>query len=105
MQRFVLVVKFTLHPDAADRFMPLIVANAEASLRLEPGCRQFDVTRSREDPNLVLLYEVYDDDAAFDVHRNMDHVKAFFEEAGAMIAGREMIVLDRLFDGTKKLVS
>jgi len=101
MRNFVLVVRFTLHPGAADRFMPLIIANATESIRLEPGCLQFDVAQSPEDSSLFLLYEVYEDAAAFAVHREMDHVKAFFKEADAMIADRTMYVLDRIVDGAR----
>jgi quinol monooxygenase YgiN len=36
----------------------------------EPGTLQFEVLAPREDDTKVLLYEVYRDDAAFDVHFN-----------------------------------
>ena len=54
----------------------LLLMNAEAS-RAEPGCRGFLVHRSLEDPRAFLLYEEYDDEAAFDVHRETEHFKKY----------------------------
>jgi quinol monooxygenase YgiN len=34
----------------------------------EPGCVQYIVNRSVEDPRRFLLYEQYDDEAAFNAH-------------------------------------
>ena len=34
----------------------------------EPGCRRFDVVEPQGEPDRVLLYEIYDDEAAFDAH-------------------------------------
>ncbi len=89
MGKFVLTVEFTLHPGKVDEFMPLIAKNARESVEREPGCRQFDVVHVAAEPERVLLYEVYDDLAAFDAHREMEHVKAFFRVADPLIAARK----------------
>jgi quinol monooxygenase YgiN len=101
MKNFVLIVEFTLHPGSAEGFMPLISANARESVATEPGCRQFDVVAVQGEPDRVLLYEVYDDVAAFDAHRDLPHVKAFFRDADAMIAERKMTRFDRIVDAAK----
>ncbi len=36
--------------------------------RAEPGCRLFTVNRAVDDPRKFLLYEQFDDRAAFDAH-------------------------------------
>ena len=41
--------------------------------RLEPGCRKFFVSRSRDDSDHFFLYEEYDDEAAFDTHTRTPH--------------------------------
>lgn len=93
---FVLVVEFTLQPDAFERFAPLIAENARKSVALEPGCLQFDVARALEAPDRILLYEVYADEAAFNAHSKMPHVAEFFSAAGDMIAERKVTRLERL---------
>jgi (4S)-4-hydroxy-5-phosphonooxypentane-2,3-dione isomerase len=70
---FVLVVSIRVKPGKDRQFLAAIEANAAASLRDEPGCRRFDVLRDNADPRHYLLYELYDDEAAFQAHRNMPH--------------------------------
>ncbi|MDP3221603.1 MAG: putative quinol monooxygenase [Rubrivivax sp.] len=69
----VVVVKFHIHPAHVQAFRQAIVANATQSLATEPGCRQFDVCCDPADPTLVFLYEVYDDESAFQVHLQSAH--------------------------------
>ena len=62
-------VEFTVRPGAFGPFHELVTANAAASLRDEPGCRQFDVLVPDDGAGHdVALYEIYDDAAAFDAH-------------------------------------
>lgn len=69
----VITVEFRITPHRVGEFEAAIVANARESLRTEPGCRQFDVCRDRNDPNLFFLYELYDDEAAFAAHLQAPH--------------------------------
>jgi quinol monooxygenase YgiN len=41
----------------------------------EPGCLQFTVHRSLDDPSTFFLYEQYESEAAFDAHAASDHVR------------------------------
>lgn len=43
--------------------------------REEPGCQEFTVLRSNDEPRTYLLYEVYDDEASFLAHRETEHFK------------------------------
>jgi len=63
------VVEFQLQEGTRSQFRRLIDANADASVRSEPECLQFDVLEPEDDSNRVLLYEIYSHEAAFDVHR------------------------------------
>jgi len=93
---FVIVAEFEVRPDAIDAFLEAAVADASASLANEPGCRQFDVTRSADAPNRVLLYEVYDSEAAFDAHRAMPHLKAFRDRIEPLVVSRQVRRLTRV---------
>jgi quinol monooxygenase YgiN len=74
---FVITVEFQIKPAHRESFMREMAANAIASVEREPGCRQFDVCVSGDDPNKVFLYEIYDDRAAFDAHKQMPHFLSF----------------------------
>ena len=87
---FVVTVTFTIAQDQAAAFMPLMVENARASLDGEPGCRRFDVCQDPERPDVVFLYEVYDDAAAFDAHLSMAHYQEFSAATEAMVVGKDV---------------
>ena len=86
VDRFVLIVEFQVKPECRAEFDRAIAVNAQASVRDEPGCRQFDVLRSLEDPNRVVLYEVYDDEAAFrEDHMKRSHTQKFLGLAKELV--------------------
>ena len=73
-RRLVILVEFELHPGKEPEFRRLVLENAAASLRDEPGCRQFDVLTPEAGPgDRIVLYEIYDDAAAFDAHLATPH--------------------------------
>lgn len=100
MVGFVVVVDFRLRPGMAERFRALIVENARASVRDEPGCRQFDVVIPRGDPDRVVLYEIYDDRPAFDAHVATPHYASFDRESAPLVASKSVILGDLAFAGT-----
>jgi quinol monooxygenase YgiN len=87
---FAIIVKFTLKPGMADAFRPLILENAVASVRDELTCHQFQVLNYEENSEIIFLYEVYEDAAALEAHRETPHFKKFIESANEMIAEREI---------------
>ena len=72
-------------PGRRDQLLPLLMAHRARCLKDEPGTLQFEVLAPREDDTKVLLYEVYKDDAAFDVHWNGASIKRAREESAGMI--------------------
>jgi autoinducer 2-degrading protein len=79
---FALVVSLRVKPNKERQFRTAIEANAAASQREEPGCRRFDVVRDNADPHHYLLYELYDDAAAFQAHKDTAHY-ALWRQAAA----------------------
>lgn len=78
MGEFAIWVVFELEPNAFNAFRDLVVENARASLRDEPGCQRFDVLIPKGDPrDRVALYEIYDDEAAFETHLEAPHFQRF----------------------------
>lgn len=54
---YCIFIKTRLRPGCAEAFIDAIQVNAAASVSTEPGCLVFDVSRDRQDPDLVYLYE------------------------------------------------
>ena len=88
---FVLQVNIRIKPENVDAFMQKLQANAAAA-RKEPGCRQFDVLVDPQDKTRVMLYEVYDDEKAFEVHQQGAAFKAYIAEAVPLLASRERTI-------------
>jgi len=95
----VIYVDFTVKQGAVERFRELILANARDSLRDEPGCRRFDVLVSAEEPRRIVLYEIYEDAAAFDFHITTPHYKVFAAAAEGLLETRSVQRLNFLDDG------
>jgi len=56
-----------------------VLALHHAATVAEPGCRAFVVNRSQDDGDRFVLYEQYDDEAAFRAHRESPHFKRYIE--------------------------
>lgn len=85
---YVVTVDFGTAPENFDRFKQIMDENAKASVTNEPGCREFNVFEDPKVPNHLFLFEVYDDDAAFQQHVNSAHFKHFKEVSDPIITSR-----------------
>lgn len=81
MARFTVVATYEIAPDKIDAFLPHLQAHRDRCLMDEPGTLQFDILRP--DKNLM-LYEVYESEAAFEAHRNGASVARFRQETDAI---------------------
>jgi len=91
---FVLSVQIRIKPENVDSWMKRALENA-AGARREPGCRQFEVLVDPADRTKVMLFEVYDDDQAFEAHQQTPHFKKYLAEAVPLLASRERQVWKR----------
>ena len=85
---YVVTVDFGTAPENFDRFKQIMDENAKASVSDEPGCREFNVYENPTVPNHLFLFEVYDDEAAFQQHVNAAHYKHFKEVSDPIITSR-----------------
>ncbi len=88
LRRYAITVEFELNEGAEARFMELIRDTAASSVREEPGCMRFDVLTPDGDgpPRSVLLYEIYEDNAAFRAHCPTSHFLRFDEASRPLVA-------------------
>jgi autoinducer 2-degrading protein len=77
MRPLVVLVEFLVKPSFIAQFRDLIACNAKASLERERGCKRFDVLFDPEEPRRFVLYEIYEDQAAFDEHLASGHYLSF----------------------------
>jgi autoinducer 2-degrading protein len=77
MRPLVVLVEILVKPSFVTQFRDLIAANAKTSLEREMGCKRFDVLVEPEEPRRFVLYEIYEDEAAFDKHLASTHYLSF----------------------------
>ena len=88
-------VTFQIKPEFFKQFLIVVKQQAENSKKLEPWCHQFDVSLSPESPNTVLLYETYDDRAAFtSKHRTTEHFSKFAATIADWVESKQIGVWD-----------
>ena len=91
---FVLAVNIRIKPENVERFMQALQANAREA-RKEPGCKQFEVLVDPGERTKVMLFEVYDDEKAFEAHQATPHFKKYLADAVPLLASRERSVWKR----------
>ena len=65
---YVIIAATQIKQGFKDRFIEEMIADARGSVNDEPGCLRFDVIQDANDPNRIWLYEIYQDEAAFQKH-------------------------------------
>ena len=84
----VLQVNIKIKPENVDAFMRMVLENGKAA-RSEPGCQTFEVLVDPDDKTKVMLFEVYDDQKAFERHQAGDAFKKYIANAVPLLASRE----------------
>ncbi|MGI4956873.1 MAG: putative quinol monooxygenase [Janthinobacterium lividum] len=74
---FVVIAEFRVKPGMVDAFVALARIDANGSVANETGCRSFETLVTEDDPELLVLHEVYDDRAAFELHLQQPHYFTF----------------------------
>lgn len=93
---FAVTVLFRLHEGKLSSFEPLMEENARRSLADEPGCRRFDVCSDTARPSEIFLYELYDDEAAFQAHLKTPHFLNFDDQIAGMVADKTILTFDKV---------
>jgi quinol monooxygenase YgiN len=85
MSKLVIMGSIEAAPGKRDQVASLLLAHRGRCLNDEPGTLQFEVALPREDDSRILIYEVYQDDAAFALHRNAPSIGRWREETAGMV--------------------
>jgi quinol monooxygenase YgiN len=85
MSKLAIIATIDVAPDRRDQVLPLLMAHRRRCLEDEPGTVAFEVLVPHDDASKILLYELYEDAAAFQAHWNGPSTARFREEAGSMM--------------------
>jgi quinol monooxygenase YgiN len=84
-------VKARIKPGERQRFLRAIEVDALGSEREEPGCFRFNVLQDAQDENVYYFYEVYQDEAALEAHRQTLHYAVWRAAADTLDGPTEAI--------------
>ena len=93
---FVVCVEFEIELQHLDEFLFAMRKNARLSLRDEEGCQQFDICQDQQNPASIFLYEMYDDKAAFELHKAAPHFGEFNEATDGMVLKKVVRLLQNI---------
>lgn len=93
---YCIIVKVELKPGNRDQFAQAMLANAEASVRDEPGCLVFDVLEARGEPDTFYLYELYTGEEALAAHKETPHYQSTRAVINDLIAKQSVIRADAI---------
>jgi len=84
MAPFAHIVEIKVDASSRAAFDGLLRENAEVTRTDEEGCVSYTVHVADEDPHSYVLYQIFTDQAAFEVHRKSPHLARFREQAEGM---------------------
>jgi quinol monooxygenase YgiN len=82
-------VDIDVAPGQIDNYLAALKENGAEAVK-EPGCREFNIHVRANDPNHVFIYEVYDNAAALEAHRQTPHFKKYAATTASMVAKRDV---------------
>jgi autoinducer 2-degrading protein len=100
VSQFVIIVDFTLKAGTRSAFRKLIDRNARDSCKDEPGCQRFDVLEQADEPDRIVLYEIYDDEAAFKEHIKTKHFAAFDRDSAEFVTDKKVTAFKLVCEGS-----
>jgi quinol monooxygenase YgiN len=86
INKIVIVGTIEIEPGRRDQLLRLLVVHRDRCLKEEPGTLEFKVIAPYDDDTKLLVYEIYQDSVAFDVHRNGPSIAQFRKETAGMVA-------------------
>ena len=89
MARTALIVHLDIRPESFSEFLDLARAHGTNCQQIESGCLRFDVMKSIEEENHVVLVEVYENEEALESHWISEHMAKYLEQVDEMIVERQ----------------
>jgi (4S)-4-hydroxy-5-phosphonooxypentane-2,3-dione isomerase len=93
------VVFLEAHREQVAAMRTAVMLHASNCLEKEPGCRHYDVGLDTCDPASFVLYQVYENEAAYRAHKEYPHYAEFRLKVEPWIASRRVLTFE-LLSGT-----
>lgn len=88
---FVVAVFFEANRGYADQLRSALISHAAETRANEPGCQQYDVSADPLDSHSFLLYEVFDSEAAYNAHHELERYAQFAGRIEPWVASKRIL--------------
>ena len=78
-------VSVTVKPEANEPFAKIVKAEMSESIAKENGVRVIYAATDKAQPNKWYFFEIYDDDAAYQSHRDSPHFQKYLKETAGLL--------------------
>ena len=85
------IAELEIDPAQLDAYKAAVKEEMEMSVRVEPGVLAIYAVAEKDHPTKLRFFEVYDDEAAYNSHRESPHFKKYVETTKDMIKSRKLI--------------
>jgi quinol monooxygenase YgiN len=93
---YVVTARWVAAPGSEAKVLAAIQSLIEPS-RAEPGCRFYQPTRDPGNPRVFFFFEIYDDEGAYQIHGESDHVQHWgVNEAIPLLESRERLFYETI---------
>lgn len=96
-EQTIVIATFSPKPGQEEPVERVLRGMTEPSRR-EPGCVRYDLYRTTNVPAMLTLFEIYDDEAAFALHRETPHYKAYRAKIAELLNGPIQVQILRALD-------
>jgi quinol monooxygenase YgiN len=90
VSKIVQLADITLKPGTRERFLDRVRRHARDCVEQETGCLGFHVLIPRDEPDRVLLYEVYAGEAALKAHFRTPHLARYRADMADIVIARKL---------------
>ena len=98
MSRIAIVGEFTVKPGCFEEYYALMEKHAAAS-REEPGNLRFDLIVPLKSENRLMIYEIYQHQAALDAHAGSERIKEHRDKTKELVEERKLHICELRYTG------
>ncbi len=84
------VAHIEVDPEQRDAFISAVKEEMDESVRVEPGVLALYAVAEKDDPSRLRFFEIYVDEAAYDVHLQSPHFRKYRATTEPMIRSRTL---------------
>jgi len=82
------IVKMTFRPDAVDTFLQDVFEHSKSRIRAFPGCRQMELLRYTEQPNVLFTLSYWEGPEALEQYRQSELFQSTWKKTKVLFSDK-----------------